>query len=159
MILLTFDDAINFENWDLYTKKIFTAERKNPNGCPIKVKSLYGQVKKKPICDAPNCVTMQKLRQRVKFRNVSNTNNFQSIVRVTHDGFFCSLHFFHHRDSYKFSPLFSISWNTHSTLVHFLYFPSIYQLSASAENVEWWTWNCCALNNVSKIIVTFTGKP
>uniref|UniRef100_A0A1B0CRU7 Chitin-binding type-2 domain-containing protein n=1 Tax=Lutzomyia longipalpis TaxID=7200 RepID=A0A1B0CRU7_LUTLO len=36
MILLTFDDAINFENWDLYTKKLFTADRKNPNGCPIK---------------------------------------------------------------------------------------------------------------------------
>lgn len=36
MILLTFDDAINFENWDLYTTKIFTPNRKNPNGCPIK---------------------------------------------------------------------------------------------------------------------------
>ncbi|XP_055638342.1 chitin deacetylase 1 [Toxorhynchites rutilus septentrionalis] len=36
MILLTFDDAINFENWELYTKKIFTPQRKNPNGCPIK---------------------------------------------------------------------------------------------------------------------------
>lgn len=37
MILLTFDDAINFENWDLYSDKIFSPERKNPNGCPIKV--------------------------------------------------------------------------------------------------------------------------
>lgn len=36
MIVLTFDDAINFENWDLYTTKIFTPNRKNPNGCNIK---------------------------------------------------------------------------------------------------------------------------
>lgn len=36
MIILTFDDAINFENWDLYLTKIFTPNRKNPNGCPIK---------------------------------------------------------------------------------------------------------------------------
>lgn len=36
MITLTFDDAINFENWDLYTQKLFTPERKNPNGCPAR---------------------------------------------------------------------------------------------------------------------------
>lgn len=36
MILLTFDDAVNFENWELYTEKLFTAGRKNPNGCPIR---------------------------------------------------------------------------------------------------------------------------
>lgn len=36
MITLTFDDAINFENWDLYTQYLFTPERKNPNGCPIR---------------------------------------------------------------------------------------------------------------------------
>lgn len=36
MIVLTFDDAINSENWDLYTKHIFTPERKNANGCGIK---------------------------------------------------------------------------------------------------------------------------
>lgn len=36
MIILTFDDAINPENWDLYTKKLFTQERKNSNGCPIR---------------------------------------------------------------------------------------------------------------------------
>lgn len=36
MILLTFDDAINLENWDLYTKEIFTPDRKNSNGCEIK---------------------------------------------------------------------------------------------------------------------------
>lgn len=35
MILLTFDDAINFENWEMYTHKLFTADRTNPNGCPI----------------------------------------------------------------------------------------------------------------------------
>ncbi|XP_044739883.1 chitin deacetylase 1 [Chrysoperla carnea] len=35
MIILTFDDAINFENWDLYTQTLFTPQRKNPNGCPI----------------------------------------------------------------------------------------------------------------------------
>lgn len=37
MIMITFDDAINFENWDLYTKELFTNNRKNPNDCPIKV--------------------------------------------------------------------------------------------------------------------------
>lgn len=36
MILLTFDDAINFENFDFFTNKLFTANRKNPNGCPIR---------------------------------------------------------------------------------------------------------------------------
>ena len=36
MITVTFDDAINFENWDLYTQYLFTPERKNPNGCPIR---------------------------------------------------------------------------------------------------------------------------
>jgi hypothetical protein len=36
MILLTFDDAINFENWDLYTQQLFTSNRKNANGCPIR---------------------------------------------------------------------------------------------------------------------------
>ena len=36
MILLTFDDAINFENWDLYTQQLFTSDRKNANGCPIR---------------------------------------------------------------------------------------------------------------------------
>lgn len=36
MIILTFDDAINFDNWDLYQNKIFTANRKNPNGCPVR---------------------------------------------------------------------------------------------------------------------------
>lgn len=38
MIMITFDDAMNLENWDLYTKQLFTDKRKNPNGCPIKVK-------------------------------------------------------------------------------------------------------------------------
>lgn len=36
MILLTFDDAINVENWNLYTEHIFTADRKNANECPIR---------------------------------------------------------------------------------------------------------------------------
>ncbi|XP_051176820.1 chitin deacetylase 1 isoform X1 [Leptopilina boulardi] len=35
MIIVTFDDAVNSENFDLYTK-IFTDERKNPNGCPVR---------------------------------------------------------------------------------------------------------------------------
>ena len=36
MIILTFDDAINVENWQIYQEKIFQAKRKNPNGCPIR---------------------------------------------------------------------------------------------------------------------------
>lgn len=36
MILLTFDDAINEENWDIYTQEILLPTRKNPNGCPMK---------------------------------------------------------------------------------------------------------------------------
>jgi len=35
MIIVTFDDAVNGENWDLYNNKLFIPERKNPNGCPI----------------------------------------------------------------------------------------------------------------------------
>lgn len=36
MIMLTFDDAINFENWELYRNKILAPNRKNPNGCSLK---------------------------------------------------------------------------------------------------------------------------
>ncbi|EDW28741.1 GL18781 [Drosophila persimilis] len=36
MILLTFDDAINHDNWELFSKVLFTQNRRNPNGCPIK---------------------------------------------------------------------------------------------------------------------------
>ncbi|KAG1656917.1 hypothetical protein GQR58_023695 [Nymphon striatum] len=35
IIVLTFDDAVNFQNWNLY-KEIFDANRTNPNGCPIR---------------------------------------------------------------------------------------------------------------------------
>ncbi len=35
MITITFDDAVNDENWELYQKKLFPPERKNPNGCPV----------------------------------------------------------------------------------------------------------------------------
>ncbi|XP_015108931.1 uncharacterized protein LOC107035846 [Diachasma alloeum] len=35
MITITFDDAVNAENFDLYTK-LFNDDRKNPNGCPIR---------------------------------------------------------------------------------------------------------------------------
>lgn len=35
MIVLTFDDAVNNENWEIY-QKIFTSNRTNANGCPIK---------------------------------------------------------------------------------------------------------------------------
>lgn len=35
MVLLTFDDAINFDNFDLYSNFLFNANRTNPNGCPI----------------------------------------------------------------------------------------------------------------------------
>lgn len=35
MITITFDDAINNNNIDLY-KEMFNGKRKNPNGCNIK---------------------------------------------------------------------------------------------------------------------------
>jgi len=35
MVTITFDDAVNSENWDIYIKKLFSPSRKNPNGCPI----------------------------------------------------------------------------------------------------------------------------
>ena len=35
MITITFDDAVNDENWNLYQNKLFKNSRKNPNGCPI----------------------------------------------------------------------------------------------------------------------------
>ena len=34
MIIITFDDAVNDENWSLY-QKLFPETYKNPNGCPI----------------------------------------------------------------------------------------------------------------------------
>jgi len=34
MITITFDDAVNNENWDLY-QRLFFKDRKNPNGCPL----------------------------------------------------------------------------------------------------------------------------
>ncbi|CAB3253442.1 unnamed protein product [Arctia plantaginis] len=36
MITLTFDGPVNHENWEVYTKHLFTSDIKNPNGCPIK---------------------------------------------------------------------------------------------------------------------------
>ncbi|RVE49820.1 hypothetical protein evm_005550 [Chilo suppressalis] len=36
MITLTFHGPVNHENWDVYTKHLFTPEKKNPNGCPVK---------------------------------------------------------------------------------------------------------------------------
>jgi len=35
MVVITFDDVVNDENWKLYTEKLFPAAAKNPNGCPI----------------------------------------------------------------------------------------------------------------------------
>jgi len=35
MIVITFDDAVNDENWSLYQDEIFPPTFKNPNGCPI----------------------------------------------------------------------------------------------------------------------------
>lgn len=35
MILLTFDGAVNLNNFEHY-KKVFNGKRKNPNGCDIK---------------------------------------------------------------------------------------------------------------------------
>ncbi|TRY74589.1 hypothetical protein TCAL_01640 [Tigriopus californicus] len=35
MVIITFDDAVNDENWDLYQEKLFPPGKKNPNGCPI----------------------------------------------------------------------------------------------------------------------------
>ncbi|KAK5641080.1 hypothetical protein RI129_009627 [Pyrocoelia pectoralis] len=35
IITLTFNDAINSDNWELYNR-IFSPNRRNPNGCPIK---------------------------------------------------------------------------------------------------------------------------
>jgi len=35
MITITFDDSVNFENWQLYQEKLF-ALRKNPNNCPVR---------------------------------------------------------------------------------------------------------------------------
>ncbi|XP_078047142.1 chitin and LDLR binding deacetylase 3 [Augochlora pura] len=35
MITISFDDAVNAENFELYSK-IFSGDRKNPNGCPVR---------------------------------------------------------------------------------------------------------------------------
>ncbi|XP_074602962.1 chitin and LDLR binding deacetylase 3 [Brevipalpus obovatus] len=35
MVILTFDDAVNTENWEIY-QSIFTPNRTNENGCPIR---------------------------------------------------------------------------------------------------------------------------
>ncbi|XP_015592740.1 uncharacterized protein LOC107266605 isoform X2 [Cephus cinctus] len=35
MVLITFEDAVNAENFNLYTE-LFTDDKKNPNGCPIR---------------------------------------------------------------------------------------------------------------------------
>uniref|UniRef100_A0A6P7H284 Uncharacterized protein LOC114345178 isoform X1 n=2 Tax=Diabrotica virgifera virgifera TaxID=50390 RepID=A0A6P7H284_DIAVI len=36
MIMLTFDDAVNDDNWDLYSRVLFSKFYQNPNKCPIK---------------------------------------------------------------------------------------------------------------------------
>jgi len=35
LIYITFDDAVNDDNWKLYQERIFPSKYKNPNGCPI----------------------------------------------------------------------------------------------------------------------------
>jgi hypothetical protein len=35
IIMMTFDGAINLNNFDHY-QRVFTSDRKNPNGCPIR---------------------------------------------------------------------------------------------------------------------------
>ena len=35
LIYITFDDAVNDDNWKLYQERIFPSSYKNPNGCPI----------------------------------------------------------------------------------------------------------------------------
>lgn len=35
MIIITFDDAVNYENYELYSEVLFDNFR-NPNGCPVK---------------------------------------------------------------------------------------------------------------------------
>ena len=35
MVILTFDDAVNNENWEIY-QKVFMENRTNGNGCPIR---------------------------------------------------------------------------------------------------------------------------
>lgn len=40
MIMITFDDAINNNNIDIY-EKIFKEGRNNPNGCAIKVCGVF----------------------------------------------------------------------------------------------------------------------
>lgn len=34
MVMLTFDDAVNDLNWELY-QELFDTGRTNPNGCPL----------------------------------------------------------------------------------------------------------------------------
>lgn len=36
MITITFDDAVNEDNWDLFNRALFFKQYKNPNGCPIR---------------------------------------------------------------------------------------------------------------------------
>jgi len=35
IVIMTFDGAVNLNNFDHY-QRVFTSERKNPNGCPIR---------------------------------------------------------------------------------------------------------------------------
>ena len=37
IVTITFDDAINDENWKLYQSRLFPPSRKNPNGCPVSI--------------------------------------------------------------------------------------------------------------------------
>ena len=47
MVTITFDDAINDENWRLYSSRLFPQTRKNPNGCPVNIVSLFSTSSKK----------------------------------------------------------------------------------------------------------------
>ena len=40
MVTITFDDAINDENWRIINR-LFKESRKNPNGCPVLI--LYNE--------------------------------------------------------------------------------------------------------------------
>ncbi|XP_055386018.1 chitin deacetylase 1 [Condylostylus longicornis] len=71
MILLTFDDSISFDNWELYSKVLLTQNRKNPNGCSIKA----------------------------TFYVSHQYTNYQFVQKLWNDGHEIAVHSITHRDS------------------------------------------------------------
>lgn len=94
MIMLTFDDAINQDNWELYNNVIFN-DRKNPNGCPIRV-SESSSIANGVVCELFVVRGNDQLFATLPFQSTFYVShqytNYQHLQKLWNDGHEISVH-------------------------------------------------------------------